>query len=44
LEYLGVYNKPNAEVHLGHKLTGPKKKKRKKKKKRRRRRRGGGEE
>jgi hypothetical protein len=26
LEYLGLYNKPKAEVHLGHKLTGPKEK------------------
>jgi len=24
LEYLGLYNKPKAEVHPGHKLTGPK--------------------
>jgi hypothetical protein len=24
LEYLGLHNKPKAEVHLGHKLTGPK--------------------
>jgi hypothetical protein len=24
MEYLGSYNKPKAEVHLGHKLTGPK--------------------
>ena len=23
-ECLGLYNKPKAEVHLGHKLTGPK--------------------
>jgi len=23
-ESLGLYNKPKAEVHLGHKLTGPK--------------------
>jgi hypothetical protein len=22
LEYLGLHNKPKAEVHLGHKLTG----------------------
>jgi hypothetical protein len=22
LEYLGLYNKPNAEVHPGHKVTG----------------------
>jgi hypothetical protein len=22
LEYLGLYNKPKAEVHLGHKLLG----------------------
>ena len=25
LEYLGFYNKPKAEVYLGHKPTGPKK-------------------
>ena len=25
LEYLGLHNKPKAEVHPGHKLTGPKK-------------------
>jgi len=24
MECLGLYNKPKAEVHLGHKLTGPK--------------------
>jgi hypothetical protein len=24
MEYLGPHNKPKAEVHLGHKLTGPK--------------------
>jgi hypothetical protein len=24
LEYLGLYKKPRAEVHPGHKLTGPK--------------------
>jgi len=24
LEYLGLHNKPKAEVHPGHKLTGPK--------------------
>jgi hypothetical protein len=24
MEYLGLHNKPKAEVHLGHKLTGPK--------------------
>jgi hypothetical protein len=24
LAYLGLYNKPKAEVHPGHKLTGPK--------------------
>jgi hypothetical protein len=24
LECLGLQNKPKAEVHLGHKLTGPK--------------------
>jgi hypothetical protein len=24
LEYLGLYNKPKAEVHPGHKLTGRK--------------------
>jgi hypothetical protein len=24
LEYLGLYNQPKAEVHPGHKLTGPK--------------------
>jgi hypothetical protein len=24
LEYLGLYNKPKAEVHPEHKLTGPK--------------------
>jgi hypothetical protein len=24
LEYLGLHNKPKAEVHQGHKLTGPK--------------------
>jgi hypothetical protein len=24
LEYLGLHNKPKAEVHLGHKLTGSK--------------------
>jgi len=24
LEYLGLDNKPKAEVHPGHKLTGPK--------------------
>jgi len=24
LEYLGSHNKPKAEVHPGHKLTGPK--------------------
>jgi len=23
-ECLGLYNKPKVEVHLGHKLTGPK--------------------
>jgi hypothetical protein len=23
MEYLGLYNKPKAEVHPGHKLTGP---------------------
>jgi hypothetical protein len=22
MEYLGLYNKPNAEVHPGHTLTG----------------------
>jgi hypothetical protein len=25
LEYLGLHSKRKAEVHLGHKLTGPKK-------------------
>jgi hypothetical protein len=25
LEYLGLHDKPKAEVHPGHKLTGPKK-------------------
>ena len=25
LEYLWLHNKPKAEVHPGHKLTGPKK-------------------
>jgi hypothetical protein len=24
MECLGLHNKPNAEVHPGHKLTGPK--------------------
>jgi hypothetical protein len=24
LEFLGLHNKPKAEVHPGHKLTGPK--------------------
>jgi hypothetical protein len=24
MEYLGSHNKPKAEVHLGHKLMGPK--------------------
>jgi hypothetical protein len=24
LEYLGLHNKPKADVHLGHKLMGPK--------------------
>jgi hypothetical protein len=24
LEYLGLHNKPKAEVHPGHKLTSPK--------------------
>jgi hypothetical protein len=24
MEYLGSHNKPKAEVHSGHKLTGPK--------------------
>jgi len=24
MECLGLYNKPKAEVHPGHKLTGPK--------------------
>jgi hypothetical protein len=24
MEYLGAHNKPKAEVHPGHKLTGPK--------------------
>jgi hypothetical protein len=24
LEYLGLYNKPKAEMYPGHKLTGPK--------------------
>jgi hypothetical protein len=24
LEYLGLHNKPKAEVHPGHKLMGPK--------------------
>jgi hypothetical protein len=24
MEHLGLHNKPKAEVHLGHKLTGPK--------------------
>jgi len=24
LEYLGLHNKPKAEVHSGHKLMGPK--------------------
>jgi hypothetical protein len=24
LEYLGLHSKPKAEMHLGHKLTGPK--------------------
>jgi hypothetical protein len=24
VEYLGLYNKPKAEMHLGHKLMGPK--------------------
>jgi hypothetical protein len=42
LEYLGLHNKPKAEVHPGHKMTGPKeeeeeKKKRRRKMKRRRR-------
>jgi TPP-dependent pyruvate/acetoin dehydrogenase alpha subunit len=23
LEYLGLHNKPKAEVHPGHKMTGP---------------------
>jgi hypothetical protein len=23
MEYLGLYNKPTAEMHPGHKLTGP---------------------
>jgi hypothetical protein len=32
-ECLGLHNKPKAEVHPGHKPTGPKKKKKKKKKK-----------
>jgi hypothetical protein len=32
-ECLGLHNKPQAEVLLGHKLMGPKKKKKKKKKK-----------
>jgi hypothetical protein len=27
MECLGLHNKPKAEVHPGHKLTGPKKKK-----------------
>jgi hypothetical protein len=27
LEYLGLHNKPKAEVHLGHKLMGPKEEK-----------------
>jgi hypothetical protein len=33
LEYLGLHNKPKAEVHPGHKLTGPKEEEEKKKKK-----------
>jgi hypothetical protein len=24
MKYLGLHNKPKAEVHPGHKLTGPK--------------------
>jgi hypothetical protein len=27
LQYLGLHNKSKAEVHLGHKLTGPKEEK-----------------
>jgi len=27
LEYLGLHNKPKAEVHPGHKLMGPKEEK-----------------
>jgi hypothetical protein len=27
LEYLGLHNKPKAEVHPGHKLTSPKEEK-----------------
>jgi hypothetical protein len=30
MECLGLHNKPKAEVHPGHKLTGLKKKKKKK--------------
>jgi hypothetical protein len=26
LQYLGLHNKPKAEVHPGHKVTGPKEK------------------
>jgi hypothetical protein len=33
LEYLGLHNKPKAEVHLGHKLTAPKEEEEEKKKK-----------
>jgi hypothetical protein len=33
LEYLGLQNKPKAEVHPGHKLTGPKEEEEEKKKK-----------
>jgi len=27
MDYLGLHNKPKAEVHPGHKLTGPKEEK-----------------
>jgi hypothetical protein len=33
LEYLGLHNKPKAEVYSGHKLTGPKEEEEEKKKK-----------
>jgi hypothetical protein len=35
MECLGLHNKPKAEVHPGHKLTGPKEERRRRRKKER---------